>query len=109
MCFSGNGYDEDELERELEELEQEELDEHLLSVRTDEHTLPDVPNGDVKIPNAATEPNKKSMSLLAHWSLHQWRIKNVLFIKNNFSFFFLVPSKKVDHEDDINELLAWAN
>lgn len=75
----GNGYDEDELERELEELEQEELDEHLLSVRTDEHTLPDVPNGDVKIPNAAVEPNKK------------------------------IPSKKVDHEDDINELLAWAN
>lgn len=65
LCFSGNSYDEDELERELEELEQEELDEHLLSVRTDEHTLPDVPNGDVKIPNAAVEPNKKSKSLVA--------------------------------------------
>lgn len=80
LCFSGNSYDEDELERELEELEQEELDEHLLSVRTDEHTLPNVPNGDVKIPNAAAEPNKKSMSLVAdlhHWSLHQWRIKNI--------------------------------
>lgn len=90
LCFSGNSYDEDELERELEELEQEELDEHLLSVRSDEHTLPDVPNGDVKIPNAAAEPNKKSMSLvndLHHWLLHQWRIKNILFIKNNFSFF----------------------
>lgn len=58
--FSGQDYDEDELEKELEELEQQELDEHLLSVNTDEHALPDVPTGDITIPAAAMEQNHKS-------------------------------------------------
>lgn len=56
--FSGQDYDEDELEKELEELEQQELDEHLLSVNTDEHALPDVPTGDITA--AAMEQNRKS-------------------------------------------------
>lgn len=53
----GQDYDEDELEKELASLEQEDLDDQLLTVPTDQHQLPDVPNGDI---SASIERNKKS-------------------------------------------------
>lgn len=60
MPFSGQDYDEDELEKELEELEQEDLDEQLLHVPIDNgHKLPEVPTGDIKIPAAAVEKKDK--------------------------------------------------
>ncbi|XP_055315501.1 charged multivesicular body protein 4b-like [Sitodiplosis mosellana] len=55
--IGGFNYDEDELEKELQDLEQEQLDEDLLSTGTHAHELPEVPNGDIKAP--AVEENKK--------------------------------------------------
>lgn len=58
-CSSGFNYDEDELEKELEDLEQEELDKELLSTGTHAHELPEVPIGDIKAPAPADEQKKK--------------------------------------------------
>lgn len=49
--------DEDELERELEELEQEQLDKELLDVGPAANVLPDVPTED--LPERAKEKEKK--------------------------------------------------
>lgn len=46
------------MEKELEELEQEELDKDLLGVGTSNHELPEVPSGDIKEPAAAKEKKK---------------------------------------------------
>lgn len=43
ITLKAQDYDEDELERELEDLEQEKLDSELLEVRSGEHELPEVP------------------------------------------------------------------
>lgn len=59
MIYSGQDVDEDELEKELEELEQEELDKDLLGVGTSTHELPEVPTGDIKEPAAASKEKKK--------------------------------------------------
>lgn len=47
------------MEKELEELEQEELDKDLLGVGTSTHELPEVPTGDIKEPAAAAKEKKK--------------------------------------------------
>lgn len=57
LVVSGQDYDEDELEQELEALEQEELDKDLLGVGTSTNELPEVPIGDLKEP--ATTPKEK--------------------------------------------------
>lgn len=57
----GFNYDDDELEKELEDLEQEELDKELLSTGTPAHELPEVPTGDIKSP-AAGEKKKGKMN-----------------------------------------------
>lgn len=55
----GQDIDEDELERELEELEQEELDKELLGVGPSANELPDVPSGElVKDKEKAKEKKK---------------------------------------------------
>lgn len=46
--LTGNDIDEDELEKELEELEQEELDKELLGVSGPATELPEVPTGELK-------------------------------------------------------------
>lgn len=57
ICL-GQDIDEEELERELEELEQEELDKDLLGVGTSTHELPEVPTAEIKEPAAAKEKKK---------------------------------------------------
>ena len=52
--------DEDELERELEELEQEQLDKELLDVGPSANVLPDVPTED--LPERAKEKEKKKVA-----------------------------------------------
>lgn len=58
---TGQDIDEDELEKELEELEQQELDKDLLGVGTSTHELPEVPTGEIKEPAAANKEKKKGM------------------------------------------------
>lgn len=53
----GQDIDEDELEKELEELEQEELDKELLGVQPETDELPEVPSTD--LPAKAKEKEKK--------------------------------------------------
>ncbi|XP_031619808.1 charged multivesicular body protein 4b [Contarinia nasturtii] len=75
----GQDVDEDELEKELEELEQEELDKDLLGVGTSTHELPEVPTGDIKEPAAASKEKKK------------------------------VPAKPAEDDEDMKLLMSWAN
>lgn len=53
----GQDIDEDELQRELEELEQEELDRELLNISTTTNTLPSVPA--MQLPSV---PNRSNIS-----------------------------------------------
>lgn len=55
--FAAQDVDEDELERELEELEQEQLDKELLDVGPAANVLPEVPTED--LPERAKEKEKK--------------------------------------------------
>lgn len=73
FCFVGTDIDEDELERELEELEQEELDKELLGVgpsATDE--LPEVPTDElrekVKQKKTVELEEDEDMKLLMSWA-----------------------------------------
>lgn len=66
MCFwlssvrIGQDIDEDELERELEELEQEELDKDLLGVGPSTQDLPEVPTAEpAKEPASSSKDKKK--------------------------------------------------
>lgn len=61
----GQDIDEDELNRELEELEQEELDKELIGVGPSTEDLPEVPSGEVKEPAAAAEKKKGNFFSLA--------------------------------------------
>lgn len=67
----GNDIDEDELEAELEELEQEELDENMLSISTPAPELPSVP--DTELPERTKAKPKAAadeddMAELAAWA-----------------------------------------
>lgn len=56
----GYNYDDEELEKELLDLEQEQLDEELLSTGTHAHDqLPEVPSGDIKSPAIAEKKKGK--------------------------------------------------
>lgn len=59
MIRSGQDIDDEELEKELEELAQEELDKDLLGVGTPSAELPEVPAGDIKEPAAPSKDKKK--------------------------------------------------
>lgn len=61
-CFwIGQDIDEDELNRELEELEQEELDKELIGVGPSTEELPEVPTGEIREPAAASEKKKGAL------------------------------------------------
>lgn len=68
----GTGVDEDELAKELEELEQEELDKDLLNVGPTTTKLPEVPNTDLP----TTSKDKEKKKGLFSWNL--WRISRWL-------------------------------
>ncbi|XP_049546661.1 charged multivesicular body protein 4b [Anopheles darlingi] len=59
----GQDIDEDELEKELEELEQEELDKELLGVQPEADELPEVPS--TELPTKTKEKEKKKATALA--------------------------------------------
>lgn len=60
ILILGQDIDEDELERELEELEQEELDKDLLGVGPSTQDLPEVPTAEpAKEPAASSKEKKK--------------------------------------------------
>lgn len=59
----GQDIDEDELEKELEELEQEELDKELLGVGPSANELPEVPNAE--LPERAKAKEKKPAAVAA--------------------------------------------
>lgn len=96
---AGNDIDDEELERELDELEQEELDKELLNVgpsATDE--LPDVPADELK--DKIKQPKKKGSFRTSHVTSSCWT-----------SLAFLVPAAaEADFEDDpdMRDLLAWS-
>lgn len=75
----GQDVDEDELERELEELEQEELDKDLLKVGPNAKDLPEVPTSEVAEPAAAKEKKRA------------------------------VPAKVAEDDEDMKTLMSWAN
>jgi len=69
----GQDYDEDELNAELEELEQEELDENMLSIGTPAPELPSVPTTDLPEPSrakpaATASADDDDMAQLAAWA-----------------------------------------
>lgn len=57
------------MNRELEELEQEELDKELIGVGPSTEELPEVPTGEIKEPAAVSEKKKGN---LTHRSVHIW-------------------------------------
>ncbi|XP_041971693.1 charged multivesicular body protein 4c [Aricia agestis] len=56
-----NDIDEDELERELEELEQEDLDKEMIGISVPADSLPDVPSAE-PVASAKEKPGKSTMS-----------------------------------------------
>lgn len=76
----GSGVDEDELAKELEELEQETLDSELLNVGPATNKLPDVPSTD--LPTASKDKEKKKAKPVA---------------------------AEDDEDPDMKELMQWAN
>lgn len=101
--ISGNDIDDEELERELDELEQEELDKELLNVgpsATDE--LPDVPSEELK--DKIKQPKKKGNQLICtlKQSSSCWTSPNLP---------ITVPAAaEADFEDDpdMRDLIAWS-
>lgn len=73
------------MEKELEELEQEELDKDLLGVGTSTHELPEVPSGDIKEPAAASKEKKKG-------KLTRDNVKITFSLVKCFDFFFFFVS-----------------
>lgn len=76
----GQDVDEDELEKELEELEQEELDKELLGVQPETDQLPDVPSTDLPTKAKDKEKEKKKVAVTED-----------------------------DDDPDMKELMSWAN
>lgn len=68
FVVTGQDIDEDELERELEELEQEELDKDLLGVGPSTQDLPEVPTAEpAKEPASSSKDKKRGKR--THWPL----------------------------------------
>lgn len=59
-------FDESELMKELEDLEQEELNSELLGIHVNEDKLPDVPVGDLKVPIVANTNRKCKRFIVRH-------------------------------------------
>lgn len=95
---TGSDIDEDELEKELEELEQEELDKELLGVSGPATELPEVPTGELK---DKTKVKKKGSNITFFTYVHR---------TNLFCFHSAVPAGVVEDDDeDMKQLMSWAN
>lgn len=98
--ISAEDFDESELMKELEDLEQDELNNELLDINIDEHKLPEVPASDIKEPIIANKDKKCK---------HRQFV--LLFRKFQYVIIFKIFSsaKTIDDDDDMKNLLAWAN
>lgn len=98
----GSGVDEDELAKELEELEQEELDKDLLNVGPATSKLPEVPSTD--LPSSSKEKEKKK-------GLWRWRSLRDRWLTSLVLSILAKPVAADDIEDDpdMKELMQWAN
>lgn len=97
-------YDETELMNELEDLEQEELNTELLRIDVNEHKLPEVPASDIKAPIAANKDSKSELSQLCNFKHLNTKVLKLFF--RTFQFF---PAKPMEDDEDVKNLLAWAN
>ena len=96
----GQDIDDDELEKELEELEQEELDKELLGVQPETDQLPDVPATD--LPAKAKEKKKGK--------LYHSRSSYLQRTFTELSPLSVVSAVVEDDDDpDMKELMSWAN
>lgn len=96
------GVDDDDLMKELEELEQEELDKDLLNVGPAPDKLPDVPSTD--LPSGSKEKEKKK-GLEAFIWLDWWS-----YIWNSLTFLAKpVAADNIEDDPDMKELMQWAN
>lgn len=92
----GTNVDEDDLLKELGELEQEELDKELLNVGPSPSKLPDVPAD--ALPSAS-----KTKGIFLWFPRKSWNLY-ILF------YLFLAKAKVEEDEDpDMKELMQWAN
>lgn len=97
MFSTGSDIDEDELEKELEELEQEELDKELLGVSGPATELPEVPTGELKDKTKVKKKGNLYQSLHVH-------------VNNLLCFYSAVPAGAVEDDDeDMKQLMSWAN
>lgn len=87
LVSAAEDFDESELMKELEDLEQEELNSELLEININEHKLPEVPANDIKEPSIANKDKKcKRPVIIPVWiSIEYNRIElNVIKICNFF-------------------------
>lgn len=78
------------MEKELEELEQQELDKDLLGVGASTDELPEVPTGEIKEPAAASKEKKKGMFIAIIYIRFQFPFHNVLPFNFNLKLIDLV-------------------
>lgn len=98
-----SGVDDDELAKELEELEQEELDKDLLNVGPATNKLPDVPSTDLP----TTSKDKEKKKGLNHW-FFSWRNDDDSW---DSSYYFIAKPVAADDidDEDLRQLQEWAN
>lgn len=87
--------------KELEDLEQEELDKELISPGINTHELPEVPSGDIKAPISVADNKTKGISKAKN------AFSSLVYIETFNSF--LVPAKVIEDDEDLNMLQSWAN
>lgn len=80
-------FDESELMKELEDLEQEELNSELLEININEHKLPEVPANDMKEPSIANKDKKCKRPVI----IPVWNIIEYNRIKHNRNLYFFQP------------------
>lgn len=103
------------MERELEELEQEDLDKDLLGVPSTSE-LPEVPTGEIKEPAVAAKDKKKGPYFILICIVLYARLLNIntvwMMVECSLSVFpilFTVPAKAAEDDEDMKMLMSWAN
>lgn len=100
LWFTGNDIDEDELEKELEELEQEELDKELLGVGGPATELPEVPTEELK-DKTKVKKRRKSDDNFVSWVC--------LLIRIDVLLLAVAAGPVEDDDEDMKQLMSWAN
>lgn len=106
--IAGQDIDEDELERELEELEQEELDKDLLGVGPSTQDLPEVPTAEPAKEPASSSKEKKRGKHSNNYTDIKFQSLCVIYNFCDLVNLISVPAKAAD-DDDLKMLESWAN